>query len=776
MKTYYIDPIAGVDTNSGRSFTSAFKTWRKLNTVIAEGDRVKLGGGTYNEKLVVRTNSITIDTYGNGDAVFSGSNILSNKINKGIVLPNKEVTTGYAAGALCTIDANFVTINNVIIDSSEGRGLEASSSNRLNLNNITIRNSKAHGMVISNCEKVSLFNVQVDDSSSYAKSWRDSNLAKFMSGIYAYNSSLLTFINVTISNTYGVGLEFNNVTTAELYKLTATDNYTGVSLYNCENVIFDQTFMYQINPLFTNKGNGGFHVSNNNYQISLFNSIIANHTININIEQPTEEMTFNNCTIYNVNKGQVLLRVAKAQTAFSIQNTIFYGEDAILDLAVDYLATAADFDSNLWFGVIPPTELESVNDVTSDPEFATKTIISDLNNYKLLTTSPAINAANGNAQFGDYLSNTPIGTRDLGAIEFIVGTTEIIDPVTNNVLLNSTFDTTDTDWTLTVDASEIINGKLHVSSESLGIISQSAIEVVAGQYYEVSIETNGSPGSSPVTLQLVTSTNVNLGLNHVVGISEDSTTYKVIFQAGDSETDATLVLSFSGEYYFDNIYLYEIEPKIIADFNISNINPSLGQLVYFVNESVTTSPITAVEWTFDGFGSANTIDAYAAFILPGAASITLSITTIDGTDSITKEIHVKGVLDPQIDVSHTIAKVGELISFSNISSILIPIDSYLWDFGDGSKAVIDLPVHSYSQPGTYTVTLTTTNEGGSATSEEKIIEIVDYDFLPNTTVALELMAVDPTTGFFIRIPPPPNINYTLVSIENGNLAWMPYRG
>ena len=38
--------------------------------------------------------------------------------------------------------------------------------------------------------------------------------------------------------------------------------------------------------------------------------------------------------------------------------------------------------------------------------------------------------------------------------------------------------------------------------------------------------------------------------------------------------------------------------------------------------------------------------------------------------------------------------------------------TYVWDFGDGQTSVEHSPVHEYSAPGEFTVTLTTTNPFG----------------------------------------------------------------
>lgn len=51
-------------------------------------------------------------------------------------------------------------------------------------------------------------------------------------------------------------------------------------------------------------------------------------------------------------------------------------------------------------------------------------------------------------------------------------------------------------------------------------------------------------------------------------------------------------------------------------------------------------------------------------------------------------------------------------------------DSWAWDLGDGSTSTEQSPLHQYTSPGTYTVSLTVTNENGSDT--ETVIGLVEY--------------------------------------------------
>jgi len=52
------------------------------------------------------------------------------------------------------------------------------------------------------------------------------------------------------------------------------------------------------------------------------------------------------------------------------------------------------------------------------------------------------------------------------------------------------------------------------------------------------------------------------------------------------------------------------------------------------------------------------------------------------------------------------------VTFENLSS---DADSYSWDFGDGNASTEMSPVHTYTDGGTFTVSLKATNEGGSDT-------------------------------------------------------------
>ncbi len=64
------------------------------------------------------------------------------------------------------------------------------------------------------------------------------------------------------------------------------------------------------------------------------------------------------------------------------------------------------------------------------------------------------------------------------------------------------------------------------------------------------------------------------------------------------------------------------------------------------------------------------------------------------------------------------ACVGNVISFTNVSTG--NPTSYSWDFGDATSSTSIDPTHLYGSAGTYTVSLTATNGGGSNTSQQVV--------------------------------------------------------
>lgn len=53
-----------------------------------------------------------------------------------------------------------------------------------------------------------------------------------------------------------------------------------------------------------------------------------------------------------------------------------------------------------------------------------------------------------------------------------------------------------------------------------------------------------------------------------------------------------------------------------------------------------------------------------------------------------------------------------------------PITSYSWNLGDGTTSTVAVPIHAYTLPATYAVTLTVTQVGGATASSTQLVTVI----------------------------------------------------
>ena len=159
--------------------------------------------------------------------------------------------------------------------------------------------------------------------------------------------------------------------------------------------------------------------------------------------------------------------------------------------------------------------------------------------------------------------------------------------------------------------------------------------------------------------------------------------------------------------------------------------------VQFTDRS--TGNITSWLWDFDD--GTTSIDRYPihTFQDPYSYTVSLTVTGPDGSDTETKTAYIQGFTPsiPEADFSkqpismdapmtvqfvdestcpaHYMSRANGLIVGSMDSADHGGITTWLWDFGDSESSEERNPVHTYKNPGTYTVTLKVIGPAGSDT-------------------------------------------------------------
>ncbi|MFQ5446514.1 MAG: PKD domain-containing protein, partial [Saprospiraceae bacterium] len=150
----------------------------------------------------------------------------------------------------------------------------------------------------------------------------------------------------------------------------------------------------------------------------------------------------------------------------------------------------------------------------------------------------------------------------------------------------------------------------------------------------------------------------------------------------------------------------------VAAFTVSPVSGCIPLTVTYTDQS-TNSP-TSWDWTFPG-GTPSTStqqNPTVTYNSPGSYGATLTATNSIGSNTLTQNNLVTVETTPTASFIWT--QLGLALVFTNTSSA--NSSTYLWDFGDGTTSTQANPVHTYSDDGFYTVTLTATNMCGSNTS------------------------------------------------------------
>jgi len=267
-----------------------------------------------------------------------------------------------------------------------------------------------------------------------------------------------------------------------------------------------------------------------------------------------------------------------------------------------------------------------------------------------------------------------------------------------------------------------------------------------GEYF---VDTPGYYGSMSVYTDDATT-------NEIDGVRNGDIIHFKICSSG-IEYNCAQTITWDSAAYSLNVTQLNLTADLtpIAAFSASPTSGCAPLNVQFTNSS---TGATSYSWNFDDGSAANTTASPShSYTAAGTYTVTLTATNASGDSTKTTVITV-GLPVAAFSADTTSGCAPLTVNFTNSST---RATSYLWTFGDGSTAVTDLsPLpHQYTSPGTYTVTLTATNNCGN-TVETKT------NLITVTGPPVAAFTASATNG-----PASLNVNFTNSSTGATSYSW-----
>jgi PKD repeat protein len=179
----------------------------------------------------------------------------------------------------------------------------------------------------------------------------------------------------------------------------------------------------------------------------------------------------------------------------------------------------------------------------------------------------------------------------------------------------------------------------------------------------------------------------------------------------------------------------------VASFTTDKLSGDAPLTVQFTD----TSSNVPTSWSWDFGDGSTSIEQSPAhtYTIPGTYTVSLTATNSGGssvpaTTSITVDAPVVAPV-ASFTADHTSGTAPLAVQFTDTSSN-VPT-SWSWDFGDGSTSIEQSPAHTYADAGSYTVSLTASNAGGSSAPVTTTITVN-----PPAPVPVASFTVNKTSG------------------------------
>lgn len=293
--------------------------------------------------------------------------------------------------------------------------------------------------------------------------------------------------------------------------------------------------------------------------------------------------------------------------------------------------------------------------------------------------------------------------------------------------------------------------------------------VTAGETLDVTVEmTNRSGSFSSQTLSVAVDTLGSAADVFSLEPAETVTeTFEIDTEAGDAGTYT--VVAESSDEGRDSVDITITEDEgVTLPITVQPSLPVTGEEITF-DATAVQGDITAYSWEFGDGDTASGDVVTHVYTEPGQYEVTLTIEREGTTETGTTTIAVADEDDlgdagitAAFDHAPRVPALGQAITF-DASASTGPIDTYVWEFGDGTTDSGVQTEHQYDTPGEYTVTLRVGDQSGTAvatadlTDTSVVLDDTDTSTAETApTVSADLSRTtltvtdgDPFTGFTV---------------------------
>lgn len=260
---------------------------------------------------------------------------------------------------------------------------------------------------------------------------------------------------------------------------------------------------------------------------------------------------------------------------------------------------------------------------------------------------------------------------------------------------------------------------------------------------------------------------VDIGKDHIISPNQpitlsgersydsDGEISKYIWDFGDGSTASEMIATHA----YPKPGRYQVKLTVIDDTDVGN-NTASDMITVIVNdppEAIAASDLDQVAtgekivfngyqssdrdgklieylWDFGDGGNDSGIKVKHAYAYPGVYTVRLTVRDNSTTDSDTDYDEIEIIVNhpPVADAGADQWVSSSIVQFDGRGSTDLDneIIKYSWDFGDGTTAEGIAPLHVYSNPGTYLVTLTITDASGTSTATDSSTMQVIINYSP----------------------------------------------